>query len=106
MVGLKRALRGQRIHELETRLGSECHGNRDRAIQLNDGRWCHLAESLIERDDARPVRLSRGERPRVTGGNRGLQRVCAPCATEVFSALQCGQTATDKESVPVRTVLI
>src|SRR5258708_32204674 len=106
MIGLKRPLRSQRIHELEARLGSECHRHRNRVIQLHDGRRCHLPKRLIERDDAPPVRLRWGERPRVTGSNRSLQRVYALCAAEAFGAFQSGQTATDEKSVPVRTVLI
>src|SRR5258708_35520035 len=80
MVGLKRPLRSQRIHELEARLGSEGHRHRGCVIQLHDGRWCHLPKRLIDRDEARPVRLRWGERRRVTGSNSRLQLVNALCA--------------------------
>src|SRR5919199_2816162 len=106
VVALERRLRGQRIDELEARRRSERHGERDRPIQLHDGRRRNLGERIVERQDRCPVRLLRSARPRVTGGDRRLERVRATRTTESLCALKCREPATDQELVPTRAVLI
>src|ERR1700674_932709 len=68
VIGSERGLRGQRIDELEARAGTDRHRDGDRAVQLDDGGGRDPGEILVERRDARPVRLRRGARPGVTGG--------------------------------------
>jgi hypothetical protein len=62
VVALKPRLRGQRIDEREARLGTEGHRDRDCPIQLRDRRWRELDEQLVERGDARPIRVLGGPR--------------------------------------------
>src|SRR3954449_11189397 len=100
MVALERRLRGQRIDELEARCRPEGHGERDRAVELHDGGWCDIGESLVERRDARPVRLLRETRPRVAGGDRSLERVGAERAAELLGTLERRETTADEEVVP------
>src|SRR5438067_767594 len=106
VVALERRLRGQRIDELEARRRPERHRERDRPIQLHDGRRRNLGERIVERRDRCPVRLLRSARLRVTGGDRGLERVRTKRTTESRCALKCRETATDQELVPPRAVLI
>src|SRR5262249_56371853 len=63
-------------------------------------------ERVVERGDALPVRLRRGPRPRVAGGNRGLQAVRAERAAELLGSRQRGEAAADEELVPAGPVLI
>src|ERR1051325_9975575 len=70
VVGLERGFRRQRIGDLEPRCRPECHPDRDGAIQLHDGGRCELGEPIVERHDARPVRLFRRAGPRMTPGDR------------------------------------
>src|SRR5919201_6830142 len=106
VVALEQRLRGQRIDELEARRRPERHRQRDRPIQLHDGRRRNLGEGIVERRDRCPVRLLRSARPRVTGGDRGLERVWAKRSTESRCALKCREPATDQELVPAPAVLI
>jgi hypothetical protein len=106
MVSLERRLGGQRIDELEARCGTERHRERDCTVQLHDGRWRELGEGIVERHDALPVRLRRGTRSRMTGGDRGLERVRAERAAEILGTLECRETAMDEELVPTPAVLI
>jgi hypothetical protein len=45
-------------------------------------------------------------RPRVTGGNRCLQRVRATGTAELLGALQRRQTALNQELIPAAAILI
>ena len=49
---------------------------------------------------------SGGARPRVAGGDRGLQRVGAEAAAEPLGALERGEPAADQQLVPARAVLV
>src|SRR5216684_2962425 len=42
VVALERRLRDQRVDERESRGRTECHGDRDRTIELHDRRWREL----------------------------------------------------------------
>src|SRR5439155_512472 len=106
VVALERRLRPQPVHELEARGGTESHRDRHRTIQLHDGGWRELGERIVERRDARPVRLRGGTRSRVAGGDRGLQRVRAERAAELLGPLECGETTMDEDVIPARAVLI
>src|SRR6266516_1739541 len=104
VVTLQRRVRGERVDELQARGRAERHRERDRAVQLHDGGWRELGERLVERRDARPVRLLGGPCPPVTGGDRGLQRIRAERAPEGLGPLQRGQTAADEQLVPSATI--
>src|SRR5262249_36938606 len=52
------------------------------------------------------VRLRRRARPRVTGGDRGLQGIRAERAAERLGPLERRQATTDEELIPARAVLI
>src|SRR5437667_4019111 len=99
-------LRGQRIDELEARCRTECHRDRDRAIQLDDGGGREPGERLVELRDTRPVGLRRRTRSCVTGGDRGLQRVRPLRAAERLGPLERHETTTDEDVIPARPVLI
>src|SRR5216684_165924 len=106
VVGLERRLRGERVNELETRCRTECHGEGDRAIQLDDRRRHSLGERVVERGDALPVRFRGSTRASVTCGDGGLQSVRAAGATQLFGVLKGGETSMDEELIPAGTVLI
>src|SRR5207248_9014586 len=61
---------------------------------------------LVERGDARPVGLCRGARPRMAGGDGGLQRIRAARAAELLRAVQGCETALDEQLIPERPILI
>ena len=63
-------------------------------------------ERVVERGDARPVRLRGRARPGVAGGDGGLQRVGARRAAQRLGARQRGQAAADQELVPAPAVLV
>ena len=48
----------------------------------------------------------RGARPRVAGGDRGLQRVRPERAAELLGARERGEAAADEQLVPARAVLV
>src|SRR5205807_8634240 len=109
-----------RVDELEAGLGTECHGEGDRTIQLHDGRGRDLSQRLIEQSDARPRRFLRGTRSGVTGGDCRLEGVGALRATQFFCAklfcaklfcaklfraklfcsIERGETTTNEELIP------
>ena len=70
------------------------------------GERCDLCERLVESDDARPIRLRRRVRSRVTRGNCCLERVGATRAGELFGAFKRSQTTTDEELIPTGAILI
>src|SRR5262245_43015195 len=106
VVAIERWLRGQRLDEVEAGLRAEGHGDRHRAVQLDDGGRRDPGELGVEPRDAHPVRLRRGQRSGVTGGDRGLERVRPGRAAELPGALERGQAETDEELVPEGTVLV
>ena len=65
-----------------------------------------LGQRVVERRDARPVGLLGRARPRVAGGDRGLQRVRPERAAERLGALERREAAADEQLVPARAVLI
>src|SRR3989441_8724496 len=75
MVAREGGLGLERIDDLETRRRTECHGIGDRPIHLYDRGLRELGERIVERRDARPVRLFRDMRARVASGDRGLERI-------------------------------
>src|SRR6266567_1684868 len=97
---------GERIDERQPLRRTEGHRHRDRAIQLDDGGGRELGERIVERRDARPVRLRRGARSRVAGGDRGLECIGTEPAAELLGALERGQTAAHEQVIPARAVLI
>src|SRR5436309_3607874 len=99
-------LRSERIDELEARSWTECHRDRDRTIQLDDGGGREPGERFVELCDARPVRFRRRTRSRVTGGDRGLERVRTLRAAERLGPLERHETTTDEDVIPPRPVLI
>src|SRR4029453_15216580 len=106
VVTRERPLRRQRVDELETRRRTERHRERDCAVQLHDWRRGELGKRVVERRDARPVRLFRRPRSRVTGGDRRLERVRAERAAEPLGTLERRETTTDEEGIPAGAVLI
>src|SRR5712691_8009898 len=106
VIGLERRLRHQRIGELETRCWTERDRDRDRTIQLHDGRWLELGECIVECRDACPVRLLRRTRSRVTCGNRSLQGVRAKHSAKLFGTLECCEATMDEELIPKRAILV
>src|SRR5439155_13519035 len=92
--------------DLEAGRRTERHPQRHRPIEVHDGGWYQLGERVIERHDTGPVGLFRRAGSRVTGGNRGLERVRAVPAAGRLGALQRRQTAADEEVVPPSAVLI
>src|SRR2546427_5879190 len=68
MVAREGGLGLERIDDLETRRRTECHGIGDRPIHLYDRGLRELGERIVERRDARPVRLFRDMRARVASG--------------------------------------
>src|SRR2546427_13235187 len=106
MVAREGGLGLERIDDLETRRRTECHGVGDRPIHLYDRGLRELGERIVERRDARPVRLFRGARARVTGGDRGLERVGTEGAGELLGTLQRREPAAHEELVPARAILI
>src|SRR5438034_7508466 len=95
MVAREGGLGLERIDDLETRRRTECHGIGDRPIHLYDRGLRELGERIVERRDARPVRLFRDVRARVASGDRGLQRIRPQCTAQLLGALECRETATD-----------
>src|SRR2546422_11695283 len=106
MVTLQRWLRSQRINELQGGGRTKRLPDGHRPIQLHHRRRRDLRERVVECHNTRPIRLRRGPRPRVTGGNRGLKRVRAEGAAELLGAFERGETAADEELVPATAVLI
>src|SRR5919198_4123544 len=100
VVRLERRLRRQCIDERQACGWTERHGERDRTIELHDGGWRELGERVVERRDARPVRLFGGARPGVVGGDRGLERVRAERAAERLGPCERRETTTDEEVIP------
>src|SRR5919201_316216 len=88
----------------------EQHGERDRAIELDDGRRRDVAKRPIESDDPRPVGLFGGARARMTGSDRCLQRIWSrrmPGALyQGLGAAKCGEPPPDEKLVPPRAVLV
>src|SRR5205809_1412515 len=106
MVTLQQWLRSQRINELQAGSRTERHPDGHRPIQLHHRRRCDLRERIVECHYACPVCLRRGPRTRVTGGDRGLERVRAKRAAELLGAFERGETAADEELIPATAVLI
>src|SRR6266853_471311 len=106
VIALESRLGSQRIDEGQPFRRTEGHGDRDRAVQLHDGGRRGLGERVVERRDACPVRLRRGVRSRVTGGDRALQRIGAEGSAQRLGALERGETAAHEQVIPARAVLV
>src|SRR5262249_1476879 len=106
VVGLEGGLRDERVDELEARSRTEGHRDRHGAIQLHDRRAHELGEGIVARGDAPPVGFGGGTRASVTRGNGGLEGIRTEGASQLFRALEGGETAADEEVIPTRTILI
>src|SRR6266581_7038516 len=106
VVGLESRIGGERIDERQPLRRAERHRHRDRAIQLDDGGGRELGERIVERRDARPVRLRRGARARVADGDRRLECIRTEPAAEPLGALERRETAAHEQMIPARAVLI
>src|SRR5712691_11677832 len=65
-----------------------------------------LRERIVERRDARPVRVRRGARARVAGGDRSLECIRTEPPIELLGTLERGETAAHEQMIPARAVLI
>src|SRR5438876_144094 len=65
-----------------------------------------LRARVVKRHDARPIRLRRGRRPSVAGGDRRLQGIRTQGAPEPLSALERLQAPADEQAIPARSILI
>src|SRR3954463_14269344 len=65
-----------------------------------------MGELLIQRRDPCPVRLLRGARPRVAGGDGGLECVGASGAAELPGPFERRETPADEQLIPACTVLV
>src|SRR5213594_1159401 len=106
VIPLQQWLRSQRINELQAGSRTERHPDGHRPIQLHHRGRCDLHERIVECHYACPVCLRRGPGTRVTGGDRGLERVRAKRAAELLGAFERGETAVDEELIPATAVLI
>src|SRR5207247_2393491 len=75
-------------------------------IEVHDGRRQQLREPVVQRYDARPIRLLRCGGSRVAGGDRGLKRVRAIPATGRHRALQRRQPPADEQVIPATAILL
>ena len=85
---------------------TECHRDRDRAVELDDGRGHQLRQREIQCRDARPIGVGGVACARMARGNRGLQRVRTLRAAELFGALEGCEPAPDQQAIPARTILL
>src|SRR6266851_3231342 len=106
VIAPQRRLRSERVHQLEARRRTGRHRDRDCAVQLDDGRRRDLEQLLVEPRDTGPVGLPGGGRPRVTSGDRGLQRVRAGLAAQLAGTLERGEAAADEQAIPAGAILI
>ena len=65
---------GDRVQRRQRGFGPIGVQDRDRAVELDDRRRRQLSERVVEGDDRLPVGLLERARPRVAGGDRGLDR--------------------------------
>jgi hypothetical protein len=103
---VERRFRGQSIQEIKGRLWTGGHSHCDSTVQFHNGRLRELRELIVERNDAHPVCVSRRNRLRVTGGDRGLHRVRATSASKLLGPRERGNATTDEELIPLGAVLI
>jgi hypothetical protein len=106
MVRLKRWLRGQGVHEIQSGLRTEGHPNGNRAVQFHNGRWGELRELAIERGDARPVGVIVGASAGVASGDGRLQYIRSGRVAELVGAFQRGEAATYEKVIPERAILV
>ena len=106
MVILQRGLGSECVDQLKTGLRAERHRHRDRTIQFDDRGRHELRKCIIERDNAGPLGIVRGDGPRVTGGDGRLYPVRPKARAQLLGPLQCGETTTDEKLIPLRAVLI
>jgi len=105
VVGAQRGHVQQGVGEGQARLRTIRHAQRDGAVQFHDGGGHQLGQCIVQGGDAGPVRRFRRQRPRVAGGDGGLQRI-RPEGTEAAGALQRREAAADQQPVPARAVLV
>jgi hypothetical protein len=72
VISLEGRFPGQRVNDLQARLWSESHRERDGPVQFHDGRGRELGQSIVQSGDALPVSLARRASLRVASGNRSL----------------------------------
>src|SRR5258708_7315845 len=95
VVAPENRLGGERIDELQPLRRAERYRHRDSAVQLDDGGGRDLGERIVERSDARPVRLRRRPRARAAGGARGLERIRTEPAARPLGRLEQCSDASD-----------
>ena len=78
----------------------------DGAIELDDRRGLALCERCVERGNALPVGLFAGARPRMAGGDGGLQGVGAGRGAELLGTIECSKAAANEQLIPAAAVLI
>ena len=95
---------GERIKPLETRGRPVGPGDGDGVVEIQDRSLREVAQHDVEGGDAAPVCRGDVGRPRVAGGDLGLQGVRA--AAELASLVQVLQAAADQQPVPAPAVLV
>jgi len=110
MIRGERAVRDERVDELEAGVGAERHRDRDRAVELDDRRRRALGEQRVERGDPRPLRRLGGRGARVMCGDSGLQLVRTGGGTsrrdELVRACKRREPAANEHAIPARAILI
>src|SRR5680860_1016968 len=106
-VGAGEAVRGnQVVDDVQRRCRALGHGDRDRPVELYDGRGRQPAERLVEQHYPVPVRLVDGRCDRMTLGDTGLDAVRTETTSDPSGPDQ-GRTPTpDCRPVPPPTVLL
>src|SRR5262249_46793946 len=110
MVVLECRLLADRIDEAQARFRAERERERYRAVEIDDRGGRELSKRAVKPDDPEPVGLVCRARPRMAGGNRGLQGVGAKRrptgARRRLGVIQRSEAAADEQLIPARTVLL
>src|SRR6266498_1329364 len=105
VVAVQRAGGGELLDPGEALLRAVGHGDRDRAVQLHDGRGGHAAQGVVERQDAGPVGGLGAGGGGVQGRDGGLHPVGAEPA-EAHRPVEHAHPFDDHRRVPAGAVLL
>ncbi len=103
---LESARLGDRVDQREAGLRAVRHAMGHGAAEVDNRRGRHFAQPIIEARDPLPVGVLGAWGPRMTGGDRGLERAKSIGTAEGLGPFERSEAAADQQLVPACTILL